>query len=101
MRAKRKSEDLELVHPDAAHALRARMWQSAHPDAVQRVAKLIGGDPEMAAFLLAGHKGTVDELCTALERKLRKLANQLFDEAKQATPVDTGVLKRSSRTTTR
>lgn len=77
---------VKLQHPDAAHALRARMWQSAHPDAVARVAELLGSDTELAAHMLAGHDGTADSLCAELETTLTRLVGEIMDDAKARVP---------------
>lgn len=84
-----------LIYKDQAELVAVRVLRAARPAEVRRVAQLLGGDEEMAAFFIIRDDGDVDATVAKLERALERLAAEMFKDAKSRTPVDTGELRAS------
>lgn len=70
-----------------------RVLTAARPAEVARVAQMLGGDTEMAAYFIVKDGGDVEATVKKLETALEHLAAKLFEETKQRTPIDTGELR--------
>lgn len=88
----------EMARRRKLRAVQARLLVASHPEDCARVSQLLGGNMLMAAYTLLDHDCDVDKCCAHLEKQLAKLASDMFRDAKQRTPVDTGTLRQSART---
>lgn len=87
----------EMARRHKLRAVQARLLLAAHPEDCARVSQLLGGDLLMAAYTLLDSGCDVEKCCAHLEKLMMKLASDMFKDAKARVPVDTGVLRQSTR----